>query len=61
MLPARAYSRKTFTTCISDDASNGANAAATAVTAVLVVAGNLLTDLGVAWIDPRMRREKVET
>ncbi len=32
--------------------------AATAVTAVLVVAGNLLTDLGVAWIDPRIRRER---
>src|SRR6185437_12615767 len=30
--------------------------AATAVTAVLVVAGNLLTDVGVAWIDPRIRR-----
>ena len=35
--------------------------AATAVTAVLVVAGNLLTDLGVAWIDPRIRRESRET
>src|SRR6266403_50137 len=30
--------------------------AATAVTAVLVVAGNLLTDAGVAWIGPRIRR-----
>jgi peptide/nickel transport system permease protein len=35
--------------------------AATAVTAVLVVAGNLLTDLGVAWIDPRIRRGKGAT
>ncbi len=35
--------------------------AATVVTAVLVVAGNLLTDLGVAWIDPRIRRGKGET
>src|SRR6266511_29608 len=35
--------------------------AATAVTAVLVVAGNLLTDLGVAWIDPRVRNGKGET
>src|SRR6266581_852779 len=35
--------------------------AATAVTAVLVVIGNLLTDLGVAWIDPRIRRGKGET
>src|SRR5216683_55802 len=35
--------------------------AATAVTAVLVVTGNLLTDLGVAWIDPRIRRERRET
>jgi peptide/nickel transport system permease protein len=34
--------------------------AATAVTAVLVVAGNLLTDVGVAWIDPRIRRGKGE-
>jgi len=30
--------------------------AATAVSAVLVVAANLLTDLGIAWIDPRIRR-----
>ena len=29
--------------------------AATTVTAVLVVTANLLTDLGVAWIDPRIR------
>src|SRR5438445_730083 len=35
--------------------------AATAVTAVLVVAGNLLTDLGVAWIDPRIRGGKGAT
>src|SRR3989441_2898624 len=35
--------------------------AATAVTAVLVVAGNLLTDLGVAWIDPRVRNGKRES
>jgi len=26
----------------------------------LVVAGNLLTDVGVAWIDPRIRRGKGE-
>jgi len=31
------------------------------VTAVLVVAGNLLTDLGVAWIDPRIRHERRQT
>lgn len=30
--------------------------AATAVSAVLVVAGNLLADLAVAWLDPRARR-----
>ena len=30
--------------------------AATVVTAVLVVAGNLLADVAVAWIDPRIRR-----
>jgi peptide/nickel transport system permease protein len=35
--------------------------AATAVTAVLVVAGNLLTDLGVAWVDPRIRRGRGAT
>jgi ABC-type dipeptide/oligopeptide/nickel transport system permease component len=35
--------------------------AATAVTALLVVAGNLLTDLSVAWIDPRTRRERRDT
>jgi len=35
--------------------------AATAVTAVLVVAGNLLTDVGVAWIDPRIRRGRGDT
>ena len=35
--------------------------AATTVTAVLVVAGNLLTDLGVAWIDPRIRHERRQT
>jgi len=29
--------------------------------AVLVVAGNLLTDLGVAWIDPRVRNGKRES
>src|SRR6266513_983444 len=34
--------------------------AAAAVTAALVVGGNLLTDLGVAWIDPRVRNEKRE-
>jgi len=27
----------------------------------LVVAGNLLTDVAVAWIDPRIRRGKGET
>jgi peptide/nickel transport system permease protein len=32
--------------------------AATVVTAVLVVAGNLLADLGSACIDPRIRRER---
>jgi len=35
--------------------------AATVVTAVLVVAGNLLTDVAVAWIDPRIRRGNGET
>ena len=30
--------------------------AATVVTAVLVVAGNFVADLSLAWIDPRMRR-----
>jgi len=35
--------------------------AATAVTAALVVGGNLLTDLGVACIDPRVRNGKRET
>ena len=30
--------------------------AATVVTAVLVVVGNLLADVGAAWIDPRIRR-----
>ena len=35
--------------------------AATVVTAVLVVAGNFLTDVAVAWIDPRIRRGNGET
>jgi len=35
--------------------------AASAVTAGLVVAGNLLTDLSVAWIDPRIRHERKDT
>lgn len=32
--------------------------AGTVVTAVLVVAGNLLADAGAAWLDPRMRRAR---
>jgi peptide/nickel transport system permease protein len=35
--------------------------AATAISAILVVVGNLLADLAVAWLDPRIRRGKRET
>jgi ABC-type dipeptide/oligopeptide/nickel transport system permease component len=33
--------------------------AATTVSAVLVVLGNLLADLLAAWVDPRLRTEPV--